>query len=271
MYDINVPNNPLSLKFVFHFFAILFFCSLSGQAVSRLDSLKLAEVNDFFADDYGNIYLYKNKDFSFTKYDSVGKQKGKLMFTVPNKIQSVQNPFNIPSFSENAQTLQFFDQNLVLVQTINLREKFGFIKSAYSEDLQQIWLLEESSKRLIQYNFRNDLQINSYPFTFDTDEVKDILVYGNLLYLLTKQGVSVYNFRSEKQMDFTITDGRKFRREGNKVFVLTPKSILQINMSGLETLFSREDSKIVDKNSTAYFVIIGNKLYLYPVRKSSYK
>ncbi len=48
------------------------------------------------ADDYGSLYIYKNKDFSFTKYDSLGKQIGKMMFTVPYKVQTVQNPLNVP-------------------------------------------------------------------------------------------------------------------------------------------------------------------------------
>ena len=128
------------------------------------------------ADDYGNIYLYKNKDFSFTKYDSVGNQRGKLMLTLPFKIQSVQNPLNIPSFSENAQELKFYDQNLNEIQTVKFREKFGFIKMVYAEDLQQIWLLDESTKRLIQYNFREDKIINSYSFNIDFENIIDVLI-----------------------------------------------------------------------------------------------
>ena len=77
-----------------------------------MDSLSFRDAKDFFADDYGNIYLYKNKDLSFTKYDSLGNQKGKIMLALPFKIQSVQNPLTISSFSENAQELTFFDQNL---------------------------------------------------------------------------------------------------------------------------------------------------------------
>ena len=45
-----------------------FFCSFSAQKNLAFDSLMLKDVRDLLSDDYGNIYLYKNKDFSFTKY-----------------------------------------------------------------------------------------------------------------------------------------------------------------------------------------------------------
>lgn len=91
---------------------LFLFCSLSAQKTLAFDTLKLGTAKDVFTDDYGNIYLYQNKDFSFTKYDSSGVQKAKLMLTLPFRIQSVQNPLNIPSFSENAQELKFYDKNL---------------------------------------------------------------------------------------------------------------------------------------------------------------
>ena len=108
----------------------LIFCTIFAQRNLAFDSLSFRDAKDFFADDYGNIYLYKNKDLSFTKYDSLGNQKGKIMLALPFKIQSVQNPLTISSFSENAQELRFFDQNLNDIQTIDFRQKFGFIKMA---------------------------------------------------------------------------------------------------------------------------------------------
>ena len=153
-------------------------------------------------DDYGNIYIYKDKDFSFTKFDSTGQQKGKLMFTLPFKIQSVQNPLSIPSFSENAQELKFYDQNLNEIQTINFRQKFGFVKMVYAEDLQQIWLLDESTKRLIQYNFREDKIMNSYPVEIDFENVTDFLVFNSQIYLLSKTQLMVFMWAEDARMSF---------------------------------------------------------------------
>ena len=165
------------MKNLIRILVLFLFCSISAQKNLPFDSLNLKEVQDLFADDYGNIFLYKNKDFSFTKYDSLGKQKGKLMLTLPFKIQSVQNPLSIPSFSENAQELKFFDQNLNEIQTVNFRQRFGFIKLVYAEDLQQIWLLDESTKRLIQYSFREDRIINAYPLDIYFENLIDFLVF----------------------------------------------------------------------------------------------
>ena len=203
------------MKF-FTFILILTLSSLSAQKTLPFDTLRLGTAKDLLADDYGNIYLYQNKDFSFTKYDSLGNQKAKLMLTLPFQIQSVQNPLTIPSFSENAQEIKFFDQNLNEVQTINLRQKFGFVKVAYLEDLQQSWLLDESTKRLIQYNFRENRVVNTFAFDLDFENLLNFLV---------------------------------------------------LTQDTLKTIFTAENSQIVDKNSASYFVIRENKLYLYPIEQ----
>ncbi|MBU4537828.1 MAG: hypothetical protein L6264_09370 [Weeksellaceae bacterium] len=252
---------------------ILFFmcCSLSAQQNLPFDSVRLRDVKDLFADDYGNIYLYKSKDFSFTKYDSVGKQKGKLMFALPFKIQSVQNPLNIPSFSENAQELKLYDQNLNEIQTINFRPKFGMIKMVYAEDLQQIWLLDESSKRLIQYAFRDDRIINSYPFDIDFEHIIDLIVYNNKVYILTDKHFSAYTFKSEKIFEIPSENGKRLRRENDNVLVLSKQAVKKLVNDSLITVFKEEKAQIVDKNSASNFVIKDNKLYLYPIQKEPAK
>ena len=255
------------LKKIFKILSIFLFCTISAQKITSIDSLKLKDANDLFADDYGNIYLYKNKDFSFTKYDSLGKQQGKLLLTLPFKIQSVQNPLNIPSFSENAQELKFFDQNLNLIQTVNFRQKFGFIKELYVEDLQQVWLLDEATRRLIQYNFRTDQIINSFSFDIDYENVADILFFDNKFYLLTKKHFSVYDFKSKKLFESPLENGKRLRRENESILIVGKNTIQKLENNSLITIFKAENSQIVDKNSSAYFEIKGNKLYLYRINK----
>lgn len=256
------------LKFGKLLFFFLFY-SISAQKTLAFDSLRLGSAKDLVADDYGNIYLYQNKDFSFIKYDSLGNQKAKLMLTLPFKIQSVQNPLNIPSFSENAQELKFFDQNLNEIQTINFRQKFGFIRAAYVEDLQQSWLIDDSTKRLIQYNFRDDRVINTFSFNLNFDHLIDLLIFEKKVYFLYKDRLSVYNFKSEKIAEFVFENGRKLRRENDQILVISKDKIQKIKPQTIETIFNADDSQIVDKNSSSYFVITRNKLYLYPINKDA--
>lgn len=247
---------------------ILIFCSISAQRVLPFDTLRIKEVRDLFADDYGNIYLYKNKDFSFTKYDSVGKQLGKLMFTVPFRVQGVQNPLSIALFSENAQEMKFVDQNLNEIQKIDFKQKFTYIKYAYAEDLQQIWLLDESTKRLLQYNFRNDTTINSYPFDASFDDLIDLLVFENKVYVLTKNQFKVYNLKFEKLYEAPVENGKRLRRENEFILIVAKNSIFKyIPEKELVKIFEDSDVQIVEKNSLAYFEIRGNKLYLYNLEK----
>ncbi len=247
----------------------MLFCSLSAQKVLPLDTLKLKEAKDMLADDYGNLYIYKNKDFSLTKYDSLGKQLGQMMLTVPYKIQSVQNPLTVALFSENAQEMKFIDQNMNEIQRVDFRNKFGFIKMAYAEDLQQLWLLDDSTKRLIQYNFRNETIINSYPFDASFDELSDLLVYENRVYILTKKQIRVYTFKFEKIFEADLENGKRFRRENEAVLVITDHSVVKyVPEKELVTVFTHPEARIVDKNTLSYFEIKANKLYLYSLEKN---
>jgi hypothetical protein len=248
------------LKIIFLFL----FCTVFGQKILPFDSLRIKDVHDFFADDYGNIYLYKNKDFSFTKYDSLGKQLGKMMMTVPFTIENVQNPLNIVLFSENAQEMKFVDQNLNEIQKINFSQKFGFIKAVYAEDLQQIWILDESTKRLVQYDFRLDNIINAYPFNIDFDPILDMLVFENRLYILSENNFSVFNFKGEKIFENAVQNGKKLRRENRKIDIISKNAISEFAFpKEFKTVFSSENAKIVDKNSTSYFEIKQGKFYIY--------
>ncbi|MDP9961791.1 hypothetical protein [Chryseobacterium lathyri] len=253
---------------LFYIIFIFFFCTINAQKALPLDTLKLKEAKDMLADDYGNLYIYKNKDFSFTKYDSLGKQLGKMMLTVPYKVQSVQNPLSLALFSENAQEMKFVDQNMNEIQKIDFRQKFGFIKIAYAEDLQQLWLLDDSTKRLIQYNFRNDTTINSYPFDISFDDLMDLLVFENKVYILTRKHIRIYSLKFEKLFEAPIENGKRFRRENDVILVVADNSILKYNPEkGMIKIFEDKEAQIVDKNILSYFEIKANKLYLYNLEK----
>lgn len=253
---------------IFYLILMFVFCSSAAQKVFPLDTLKLKEAKDMLADDYGNLYIYRNKDFSFTKYDSLGKQIGKMMLTVPYKVQSVQNPLNVFLFSENAQEMKFVDQNLNEIQRIDFKQKFGFIRMAYAEDLQQLWLLDDSTKRLIQYNFRNDTTINSYPFDISFDDLTDLLVYENKVYILAGKQIRIYNLKFEKLFEAPLDNGKRFRRENDAILVIANNSIWKyVPEKGMVIIFEDQDAQIVDKNILSYFEINGNKLYLYSLEK----
>jgi hypothetical protein len=84
---------------------------------------------------------------------------------------------------------------------------------AYAEDLQQLWLLDDSTKRLIQYNFRNDTTINSFPFDISFEDLMDLLVYETKVYVLTKKHIRIYNLKFEKLFEAPVENGKRFRRE----------------------------------------------------------
>lgn len=252
------------------YYLILFLsisCTISAQKILPFDTLKVNEVQSLFADDYGNVYFYKNKDFSFTKFDSLGKQLGQLRLTLPYKVQDIQNPLNIVLFSENAQEIKLVDPNLVEIQKINL-QRFGFIKMAYVEDQQQIWLLDESTKRLLQYRFRQDDILQAYQMYFDVKDVKDMLVYKERIYILSSKTFNVYNFKGEKLYGFSAENGVRLRRENDYILLIGTKFIIKFDPDfKYEIILNKQNARIVDKNNRTYYEVVGNKIYLYPLQK----
>ncbi len=247
------------LYFILIFSSILIF----SQDKISLDPLELKDTKELLGDDYENIYIYKNRDLSLTKYNSVGKQLGKIMMTFPYKIQSVTNPLNIVMFSENAQEIKFLDQNLNEIQKINLSSNFGFTKAIYAEDLQFAWLLDESNKTLLQYNFRTNSVISSFPFNIDTQSLKDFVVYNNRIYILRENTFEVYNTKATLLYSTIISNARKLRRISDDVLIFGSQTVQKFDGKNLSEIFKNESAKIVDKNSSGFLALIKDKLYLY--------
>lgn len=251
---------------IFQIVFLFLFCTIGAQRIIPSDSMKLKETSDFLVDDYGSVYLYQKKDFSLTKYDSLGLPQAKLMLTLPFYIQSVQNPLSISSFSENAQELRFYDQNLVQIQTYNLRQNFGYVRAAYIEDLQQTWLIDESSNQIVQYNLQENRKLHFFPVDENFSELIDFLVFDQHFYFLFKNQLKIIDFQGSVVKSMEVNSPRKLRRENKRVFIIAENSIQEINDGLLKEIFSIEKAQFVDKNSSAYFVIKDNKLYLYPLK-----
>ena len=248
-----------TLSLILILYSSLFF----SQKKIGLDSLHTKDVQELLGDDYGNIYLYKNKDLSFTKYDSLGNQLGKLMLTFPYKIQSVGNPLNIVLFSENAQEIKFIDQNLNEIQKINLSWNFGFIKAVYAEDLQFAWMIDESNKTLVQYNFRSNSKISSFPFDINLTSLQDFLVYNNRIYILRENTFEVYSTNATLLYSASISNAKKLRRINNDIWIFGSQTVHKFDGKDLSETFRNEGAKIVDKNNAGFLALIKDKLYLY--------
>ncbi len=245
---------------------ILLFSVLNAQQQFGKEIIK-SGIEDFFVDDYENIYLYSHQDFSFTKYNKEGRELGRQMFTVPFKIKSVQNPLNIPAFSENAQEVRFFDQYLNTIQTVDLRQHFTQVKDVYIEDLQQIWVLDEGTRLLQQFRFRDHKILNSFPMTLDYSSLLDFMIMDEKIFIITLDALQAYNFDGKLLFSTNVENSQKLRRENNQLFVLSKNTIWRFDNQDFDEVFASKHAENVDKNSTSYFEFRDNKVYLYPVKK----
>ncbi|MCU7542587.1 hypothetical protein LEQ04_10695 [Riemerella anatipestifer] len=220
-------------------------------------------MQDIFIDDYENIYLYQNNDFSFTKYNIQGQKQGRMMMVFPFKVQSVQNPLNIVLFSENQQEIKMLDQNLNEIQSLKPSQSPSYISHLYMENLQFMWLLNPMSKTLLQYHFRENRLLNSFVLDIDFNDIKDFIVDNGFLYYLQNDYLIKISLISKKVQKMEVPFARKLRREGNSIFVITNTSVIELKEDKLKTVFSEPKAQIVEKNNNGYLALIGDKLYLY--------
>ncbi len=246
-------------------FLIIFCFSTIGhsQSLINMDSISIKNARDFKIDDYGNVYIYRNQNLSLTKYDSLGKNLAQQMMTRPYKIQAINNPLNLFLFSENTQELRLLDQNLNDIQSINFKN-FGFLKAVYVEDLQTLWLLDDSTKNIVQYNYRTEKIINTFPFFVNTDNLVDFLVYNNKVYLLQENNFKVYDLKSNLLFSKPIKSALNLKRENDFINIFTGESYHQYLYPGdWKSKNLGESTQIVDKNQSSFLVLKQNKLYIY--------
>ncbi|MDY3548606.1 hypothetical protein PG291_08325 [Riemerella anatipestifer] len=245
------------------FIISFWFANISAQIIVPIDEKVLKSVQDIFIDDYENIYLYQNNDFSFTKYNIQGQNQGRMMMVFPFKVQSVQNPLNIVLFSENQQEIKMLDQNLNEIQSLKPSQNPSYISHLYMENLQFMWLLNPMSKTLLQYHFRENKLLNSFILDIDFNDIKDFIVDNGFLYYLQNDYLIKMSLTSKKNQKMEVPFARKLRREGNSIFVITNTSVIELKEDKLKTVFSEPKAQIVEKNNSGYLVLIGDKLYLY--------
>lgn len=251
---------------LFNLIFLLFFSYAFSQNTYPI--LVKDSIRDAVIDEYSDLYIYRNSDNSILKYDSLGKRKAVVELSHSFKILSVENPLNIFLFSENGQDLKILDNNLNEIQTFNLYNHFGHIKSVYVEDLQNIWLVDSSKKSLIYYNYRTDKVNKSFPLKIDVNTVEDFIVNQNRIYLLSEKNFSVYNFNSELLFSQDLGKGKKLKRNGNDIYIIENDNIFSYNENqGLKPTFGKVDYKIVDKNSTHFLALMYDKFYLYKQEK----
>ncbi len=249
----------------------LFLVFVSAAGCGQIQNVHFTEkqlqnISELRADDYGNIYTTTADGLRFIKYNPAGIQQAELRFTVPYKIQSVQNPLNIMAFSQNAQQMNFYDRNLAITQVFSFREKFGFIQGAFAEDARIVWLVDGSSNKILLYDFAEQRILRANILYKTVDQLIDFIVYEKEAYLLFPDKLIKIHLVNDDFAEFSVEDARRLRRENDHIFVIARKDARILENQSLSKVFTCDDCTFVDKNSSAYFVVRANKLYLYPIK-----
>ncbi len=248
---------------------LLFFSEkTAAQNIVPFDSLRLKNMQ-FLADDYGNFYYNDLRNLRFVKTDSSGKITAELMPARPFRVQSVRNPLNIVLFSANAQQLRFVDQNLNDIQpAVNLAEKFGFIVAAYVEDQEYVRLLEETGRRLLRYDIRRGKIVSSVVLETDYDGIVDMVARKDKIYIARTSAVETYSRSGRLLSTAQATALQRLELRNNAVYALSSDKAFRIEEDGTMTaVFEKPGALALALNTRFWVAIVGNKLYLYPVKK----
>lgn len=243
----------------------ILFCCIGGKAQTYVpvDSLWVEHIDEVYYDDYQNVYLYEQADFSLTKLNAKGEEQGRLMLVYPFKIQPIQNPLNVFLFSEAAQELRIVDQNLNEIQRFRVPSDLGYIKAVAVQNLRTAWLLNITDKTLIYYDYREGKVLNSIVLPIDVADVQEFMVMGSVLYCLTADRLVQYDMQTGDKTTIAIAGAKKIKREGQRLFILTNTAVYELVNGVLQPKFNPPKARIVEKNYSGYLAVIGNKVYLY--------
>lgn len=245
-------------------FFLLCFAFLLGKSQSfiPLDSSVVQDTHRFYLDDYNHLYLYRDKDYSLTKFNDKGQPLSQRMEVYPFKIQQIVNPLNVILFSANQQVFKFLDQNLVEIQQFKIPQHLGYIDAVYIENLQVAWLLNATQNTLTKYNYR-DHHILSTTIFKDDINIEEFIIQNGMMYYATPIALIGLDTKTGTTTTYPLNQIKKIRREGNKIFVLTHRAIYELVNHHLKLKISQDNSRIMEKNSNGYLALIGNKVYLY--------
>lgn len=257
------------MKIQLTFILILLWSLGIAQKIMPFDEGMLEQTTDFWTDDYGGFYFLDSQKLSFSKYDSLGHKNGELLWAVPFRVETVSNPLTIPLFSENAQQIRFVDNNLNYIQDpIDLTSDFSHAKAINIEDLRYMWVLDDVQKQLIKYDYRAKKVIKSFVFNEDFSHLIDVVVDQNLVYFYKEGIFEVYDLNQNCLFKVDLKDIKKMDREGNQIVLFGANKILNYNRKdGLKSIFDIPEARLVGANFKNRFAIIGNNLYLYPLKK----
>lgn len=242
------------------FILLIFSSRLAVQWIPvPIPSEILHSVADFEADDYGNIYLYRSANFSATKLDSLGRMQGRLLQAVPFRLQSIQNPLQITMFSEALQEVRLYDANLVEMQKIPLRD-FGYIRSAYLQDQQMLWLADEAGRRIIQYDYRQNQLMSSIAFPEDLSSLQDFLYFEGKFYLLRAGKFEVYDQNLNLILSLEAKGALQLRRDNATIYVIFPGTLARFDGADLIPHLPEIQDGILDKTATRIYLLKNGKL-----------
>lgn len=219
--------------------------------------------SEVLVDDFNGLYLNDQQGFTLEKHSASGEVLASRMLDGPYHIQDVLHPLNIALFSENSQKILFLDQFLNQKQEISLRD-FGYIRAAFVENQETVWLLNESTRQLLKYGLRSGTVEKSLLISFPEATVKDMVVSHGVLYLLTAEALHIVEPGSGRNLAVAVTRPVRLRRDSGELLVFTTERVFRL--SGENTLvpvFYGNQADLVEKNSQSYFVISAGKLYLY--------
>lgn len=229
-----------------------------AQNFSLIKSIP-TKANKIEVDRLGNIYAIE--DYSVIKYNSEGIQLNAFNETSNGMITNidVSNPLKPIIFYSDFQILAILDNKLSLVNEIDFASKYfnqvSLINNAKGDNLWIYDEIEDKIKKLDKNLITINESENFYNLFDNTIKVIDIVENENELYVLTKQGVKVFDNYANYKKTIYIEGIKNFQLIQNKLFYIKGNKLISYNLK----TFEEQEIKLFDTKEIKQVKLIKNK------------
>lgn len=245
---------------IYLFFMFFWMGDFYAQKISSPSIVPLFNnADEMMVDDYENVYLYNRKDFSLTKINLEGKLMGRIQLPIPFKIQPITNHFTTILFSRPLQEVRILDQYLNPIQKIKLNP-LGNITAAYVQDSQNIWLVDASDRRIIQYDYRQGRVINTTPIDVEVNDIEQIIFFDHQFYLIRNEHFEVYDFQWNLIFSSLLHAPYRLRRANDQLLIFDAQHIWCYTDKHIVPLKEQTLPTLTDTNNSAIYYIKENQI-----------
>lgn len=243
---------------LYSIFALIIFVTVRGQStLVAVDSFQLKADKFVGIDKFQNLYYLKD-NILFKKPQNQTRIAFQDILLGDLTRVDFLNPNKVILFYQSANTAVILDNRMTEIdrQDFNTVSPFKNVAFAGTSKDQSLWIYNIDLNQLELYDYRyNKTLAKSLPIG---DDIVDMVNNFNLCYLLSKDGVLIFNIYGSLVNEIRLSNIKTVKLYKNQLLILTDKTLMILDKN-FQTLHSIETNSLELKN----LFFAGENLYIY--------